>query len=166
LIERAGFGGGCHWCTEAIFQALAGVQDVEQGFISSTPPHAAFSEAVDVAFDPTAVTLADLIAVHLATHSSTANHSMRHKYRSAVYVHSADQAEAARSAIEALASEVGSEFVTLVLPFGEFKPSDERYHNYYRRNPARPFCEANIEPKLAVLRQRFANAMKRGPHLA
>jgi peptide-methionine (S)-S-oxide reductase len=160
MLDRAGFGGSCHWCTEAIFQALHGVRDVGQGFISSVPPNDAFSEAVDITFDPSFIAFADLIAVHLATHSSTANHSMRAIYRSAIYVHEAAQAEAARAAISTLKVETGLDFVTQVLPFSQFKPSVERYQNYYVRNPGRPFCETNIEPKLAVLRQRFAKLIK------
>ena len=84
-MERVGLGGGCHWCTEAVFQAVAGVTDVRQGFIRSDPPDDGWSEAVEVDFHPHEVALEDLLAVHLATHASTSAHKMRVKYRSAVY---------------------------------------------------------------------------------
>ncbi|MBO6639652.1 MAG: peptide-methionine (S)-S-oxide reductase [Roseitalea sp.] len=81
---RIGFGGGCHWCTEAVFQALRGVTRVEQGFVRSEPPFDAWSEAVIVTFDPASIDLATLTEVHLRTHASTAAHAMRGEYRSAV----------------------------------------------------------------------------------
>lgn len=65
-----GSGGGCHWCTEAVFQALCGVSNVEQGYIKSLPPHDSFFEAVVVTLDPKDIPLDVLIYVHLRTHAS------------------------------------------------------------------------------------------------
>lgn len=154
--ERIGFGGGCHWCTEAIFQALRSVSRVEQGFIRSTPPHETFSEAVIVRFDPDALPLDVLVEVHLRTHSSTSRHKLRGKYRSAVYVFDPGQAERAREAIARLQPGFDAPLVTEVLPFVAFRPSEPRYQNYYAADPQRPFCRTYIEPKLAELRRRFA----------
>ncbi len=84
-MQRVGFGGGCHWCTEAVFQSLRGVESVEQGWIKSDPPFDTFSEAVIVAFDTLVISLEVLIDVHLRTHASQVDHSFRSKYRSAVY---------------------------------------------------------------------------------
>ena len=93
-IEKIGLGGGCHWCTEAVFQALKGVEKVEQGWISAVDAEE-YSEAVVLHFDPKIISLKDLIEVHLYTHRSTSDHSMRSKYRSAVYAFgTAQQAEA------------------------------------------------------------------------
>lgn len=87
-IQKIGFGGGCHWCTEAVFQNLKGVNHVAQGWIASDENNTAFSEAVVVEFNPPKINLKTLIEIHLATHKSTSNHSMRKKYRSAIYVFS------------------------------------------------------------------------------
>ncbi len=57
--HEAGFGGGCHWCTEAVFRSLCGVQTVRQGFIASDPPQDSYSEAVVVTWDPDEITLED-----------------------------------------------------------------------------------------------------------
>ncbi|PKP63377.1 peptide-methionine (S)-S-oxide reductase [Novosphingobium sp.] len=154
--HETGFGGGCHWCTEAVFQSLRGIVRVRQGFIAADPPYDGFSEAVAVAWDPVRISLEDLVAVHLATHASTSMHKMRGKYRSAIYVHEPATAIAVRAAIERLGHETGSAFVTEVLPFRAFRESDPRFRDYYLRNRAGPFCESYIEPKLALLRQRFA----------
>jgi peptide-methionine (S)-S-oxide reductase len=150
MKARAGFGGGCHWCTEAVFQAVPGVARVEQGFIAAPPPDAAFSEAVLVEFDPGTVPLAWLIAVHVATHAAQSNHAMRGKYRSAVYTEGADQAAAARAALSALRAEAPG-LVTRVLPLAAFRPSPPQFRNYYRSGPERPFCRRHIVPKLELL---------------
>lgn len=162
MVANAGFGGGCHWCTEAVFQSLRGVVEVAQGFIAADAPHQAFSEAVSVIWDPNLIGFDDLIAVHLATHSSTSQHKMRGKYRSAVYVKTESDAKAARRIIADLADQTGGAFVTMVLPFRAFKASDARFLNYYDRNQEGPFCEAYIEPKLALLRQRFPKLQQEG----
>lgn len=85
-MKKIGFGGGCHWCTEAVFQSLKGVKSVAQGWIASEGKASTFSEAVMVAYDPLKIPLKVLVEIHLRTHKSTSNHSMRKKYRSAVYV--------------------------------------------------------------------------------
>ena len=155
-IETIGFGGGCHWCTEAVFQALSGVTLVEQGFIRSTPPAETWSEAVIVHFDPAVIDLGTLIEVHIRTHSATSNHTMRSKYRSAVYVFDDGQTDQAAAALNRLQGEFDKKLVTSVLGFVDFKASDERFQNYYTTDPDRPFCKRYIDPKLALIRQRFA----------
>ena len=82
---KIAFGGGCHWCTEAVFQQLKGVIRVEQGFVASVNEYQSFSEAVIVHFNPSIIPLKILVEIHLYTHKSTSNHSMRSKYRSAIY---------------------------------------------------------------------------------
>lgn len=76
-LKKIGFGGGCHWCTEAVFQSLKGVKSVQQGWIASKNEHFEFSEAVIVDFDPSSIPLKVLIEIHLHTHKSTSEHSMR-----------------------------------------------------------------------------------------
>ena len=92
-MDKIGFGGGCHWCTEGVFQSLIGVNHVDQGWISSEVPNDNYSEGVIVNFDPQVISLHVLVEIHLLTHSSTSNHSMRDKYRSAVYTYDQSQAE-------------------------------------------------------------------------
>ncbi len=153
---RVGLGGGCHWCTEAVFQSLRGVARVEQGFIRSTPPHDAWSEAVVVHFDPLEIALDVLIEVHVRSHAATKQHVLRHKYRSAVYVFDDEQAAAAQASIARLQPEYDRQLITRVLPFAAFRASPQRYQDYYRSNPQRPFCQRHIDPKLAQIRQAFA----------
>ncbi|SFR48356.1 peptide-methionine (S)-S-oxide reductase [Litoreibacter janthinus] len=152
---KIGFGGGCHWCTEAVFQSLRGVSKVEQGFIKSIAPHDGFSEAVVVKFDPDVIPLKVLIDVHLRTHASTSQHKMRGKYRSAVYTYSSDQADCVQRHIKEAQSDFDEPIVTMTLPFDGFKPSLERFQRYYETNPRKPFCTAYIDPKLSKIRRLF-----------
>ncbi len=159
-MVKIGLGGGCHWCTEAVFQAIAGISKVEQGFICSDPPEVAWSEAVIVTFDPAALPLEALIEIHLRTHSSTSHHKMRGKYRSAVYVYDAGTAVKVGRILRKLQHGFEEPLVTRVLRLAGFKASDEQFRNYYAKGPERPFCKAYIDPKLTLLRREFASAMR------
>ncbi len=159
IIEKIGFGGGCHWCTEAVFSVLHGVHMIEQGWIASEKPFDSLSEAVIVHFDPKIVNLKILIEIHLRTHASTSNHSMRSKYRSAIYIFSQDQKKHANDCLSALSEKEGP-FITQILPFKAFKASSETYQNYYQKNQSKPFCKTHIDPKLRLLLRKFKNNVK------
>ena len=151
-LQKIALGGGCHWCTEAVFQAVEGVVKVEQGYVASDAPADAFSEAVIVHYDPKAVDLEPLIEIHLHTHKSTSNHSFRSKYRSAVYFFDNEDGERAKQILENLQQQFDEEIVTQVLPFRDFRISRESIQDYYRKNPEAPFCMKYIKPKLEVLK--------------
>ena len=155
--QRIGLGGGCYWCSEAVFQNLRGVSDVAQGFIISQPPHDSPAEAVLVDFDPARISLANLIEIHLRTHASTSGHSLRKKYRSAIYVLDAQQERNAEAILGKLQDDFGNQLVTRVLPFAGFEHSDEQYHNYYANHAGNQFCRRYIDPKLATLRREYAH---------
>ncbi|WP_432410929.1 peptide-methionine (S)-S-oxide reductase [Rasiella sp. SM2506] len=158
---KIAFGGGCHWCTEAVFQSLKGVERVEQGYVASVGEARAFSEAVIVHFNANTILLSVLIEIHLYTHKSTVAHSMRQKYRSAIYTFSEAQKQTAMEILQQLQSQFIERLVTEVLPFQSFKASREEITNYYLKNPSKPFCERFIEPKLALLREEFSAFTKK-----
>jgi peptide-methionine (S)-S-oxide reductase len=155
-LTKIGFGGGCHWCTEAVFQTLKGVEKVAQGWIASEGEHGNLSEAVLVYFNEAKIDLASLTAIHLYTHSCSSEHPMRKKYRSAVYTFSAAQTDEIQAIIKQLQSEFAQPIITKVLPFVAFKENSEQYQNYYLKNSENQFCQTYIEPKLRLLMQRFA----------
>jgi len=155
-MNRIGFGGGCHWCTEAVFQSLRGVILVEQGFISSTEPNCSFSEAVIVSYDSLTLDIKSLIEIHVRTHSSTSEHRLRDKYRSAIYFFSDSQSRAALKALHDIQRDFKKELITLVLPFVSFRESNERYRNYYQQGPERPFCQRYIDPKLQLIKSEYS----------
>lgn len=160
-INKIGFGGGCHWCTEAVFQSLIGVCKVEQGFISSTGENQSFSEAVIVSYDPKTIKLEDLIAIHLHTHKSTSAHRMRTKYRSAIYTFSEPDREKTLNILTRLQQDFKTPLATKVLLFVAFKASQDLFHNYYYNNTEKPFCTTYISPKLKVLMSLFSKHVNR-----
>lgn len=159
-IEKLAFGGGCHWCTEAVFDQLRGVDKVEQGWVRSIPPNDDFSEAVIVHFDPDQMAVSSLIGVHLHTHAATADHQLRGRYRSAVYYFSEDQAETCRMAVNYWQADFPQPLLTEILPFSSFRTSLPEHLNYYASDPERPFCQRYIRPKLEKLEKRFAELLR------
>ena len=155
-MSTIGFGGGCRWCTEAVFQPLIGVVDVRQGFIISDAPDDSWSEAVEVDFDPRRVSLHDLICIHLTTHASTSDHKMRGKYRSAIYAIDGPMRNQVEAVTTELNQKAASGFITRALVHCGFRSSDFRFHDYYATDPKRPFCQTYIAPKLARLRARHS----------
>ncbi|MGJ8590988.1 MAG: peptide-methionine (S)-S-oxide reductase [Aquaticitalea sp.] len=154
--KKIAFGGGCHWCTEAVFQSIKGVNKVEQGYVASVGEHNSFSEAVIVHYNMKSVNLKTLIEIHLLTHNSSSEHSMRYKYRSAIYSFSDMQREESKEMLNGLQNEYDRIIITKVYPFSEFKPSRDAIQDYYQKNPEKPFCKTFINPKLKLLIQRFA----------
>ncbi|MEO9968254.1 MAG: peptide-methionine (S)-S-oxide reductase [Hyphomonadaceae bacterium] len=150
-LVKIGLGGGCHWCTEAVFQSLLGVQEVHSGWIASDGPNSAESEAVIVHFDPGQIALETLIEIHLLTHASASNHSMRVKYRSAIYVFSDDQSAHANQILATLSKRDDVQPITQILRYSAFRAISDAYENYYYAAPDRPFCVNMIEPKLKKL---------------
>ncbi len=156
MQEQVGFGGNCHWCTEAIFSSLLGVTDVKQGWIASQQQPERYSEAVIVIFEPEIIPLEALIRIHLHTHSSSSSHILRDKYRSAVYTFSSSQQALATAILQAIGQEFPEPLITEVIEFHDFKPNKPQYLNYYYSDPSRPFCQNIISPKLRELMQQFS----------
>ena len=159
-LNKIAFGGGCHWCTEAVFQSLLGVEKVEQGWVASTKKNNTFSEAVIVHFDSSKINLKTLIEIHLLTHKSTSNHSMRTKYRSAIYYFTPHQKLESLKIIDELQRQFDNKIITQVLEFQQFKPSTKEFQNYYQSNPEKPFCKRYINPKLTLLQKEYKNEFK------
>ncbi|MBN8675033.1 peptide-methionine (S)-S-oxide reductase [Lacibacter sp. MH-610] len=160
-FSKIGFGGSCHWCTEGIFASVIGVQKVEQGWIASENENAYFSEAVIVHFDESLVSLQNLIEIHLHTHSSTSNHSMRKKYRSAVYTFTEEQFHQCSPLIKTLQYSFDESLITTVLRFAAYKPNTDDYQDYYYSDPRKPFCQTSIYPKLQLLAKKFSSNINR-----
>ncbi len=154
-MNKIAFGGGCHWCTEAVFMALKGVAKVEQGIIAPEGDFDNFSEAVIVHYNGKLIELKDLVAIHLDTHQSTQNHSMRHKYRSAVYYFMKEDEEFLKLIMIEFQKELSTPIITSILPFGQFKSSEEKFHNYYFNDTEKPFCKTHISPKIQLLKEKY-----------
>lgn len=159
-LSKIGFGGGCHWCTEGVFSVIKGVKKIDQGWIGSTPPHDQLSEAIIAHYDPQEIHLNDLIQIHLHTHACTSDHSMRGKYRSAIYFFDLVDEDASIKALVQLSPNFKDPIITQILPYSFFKASPETYQDYYQKNPDKPFCQAYIDPKVQLLMSKFRSHVK------
>lgn len=173
-MATAVFGGGCFWCTEALFSALRGVTDVESGYAGGgldAPTYEAVcsgrsghAEVVRVHFDPDEIAYEELLRLHFATHDPTTLNRQGAdrgtQYRSAIFT----QGDAQREAAQRVAAEVAPLFdqplTTQIAPLERFWPAEAYHQEYYARNAEQPYCQAVISPKLAKLRQRYADRLK------
>jgi peptide-methionine (S)-S-oxide reductase len=155
-MQKIGLGGGCHWCTEAVFQSLLGVEKVEQGWASSSAQYKDYSEAVIVHFNDQKIGLEALIEIHLHTHSCTSRHNLRQKYRSAIYCLFKNQEKSAELIIQQLQVQFDRPIITNVLPLLRVKKNQPYYHNYYYDDPGKPFCKTFIQPKIELIKKRFS----------
>jgi peptide-methionine (S)-S-oxide reductase len=145
---------------EAVFDSLRGVERVTQGWVNISDKNSSFSEAVLVEYDESEIALEILIEVHLLTHSSTSDHLLRDRYKSAIYLYDTDSMQKARSILDEKKLFFSREFITEVHRAGEFKVNDPRYKNYYKNNPQKPFCKSYIEPKLKLIFQRYSKYIR------
>jgi peptide-methionine (S)-S-oxide reductase len=173
--EQATLAGGCFWCLEAVFELLEGVSAVKSGYAGGRTPDPTYeqvcsgrtghAEVVQVTFDPDVVSYREILEVFFAIHDPTTldrqGADVGTQYRSAIFTHSEAQAEVARSLVADLEAQrlFDAPIVTEIAPLDRFYPA-ERYHDeYYRRNPAQPYCRVVIGPKLAKFRERFADRL-------
>jgi peptide methionine sulfoxide reductase msrA/msrB len=170
----ATFGGGCFWCSEAIFQQLAGVSTVECGYSGGAPANPTYqevcsgqtghAEVVKITFDPAVISYADLLRIHLSTHNPTTRNRQGAdkgtQYRSIVLTHDGEQEAIARQVIEEMAPAFDDPIVTEVQPLDVFYTAEDYHQAYYTSNPQKPYCAAVISPKLQRFRRLFRDRLK------
>jgi peptide-methionine (S)-S-oxide reductase len=180
--ELATLGGGCFWCLETVFERLQGVHQVVSGYAGGHPPSPSYelvctgttghAEVVQVRFDPEAMSYRDLLTVFFVAHDPTQLNrqgaDVGTQYRSVIFTHSAEQEATARGVIAALERDQVYErpLVTQITPLEAFYPAERNHQGYYRRNPAQPYCQVVIAPKVAKVRAAFQDRLKpeyRGP---
>jgi peptide-methionine (S)-S-oxide reductase len=177
-LEVATFGGGCFWCTEAVFQRLAGVEKVVSGYAggkAADPSYEAVctgrtghAEVIQVTFDPQVISYADLLEVFFSTHDPTTmnrqGNDVGTQYRSVIFYHDERQRETAETVKRQLAAsgEYTKPIVTEITPYAEFFAAEDYHQNYYNLNSRQPYCQMIISPKLDKLRQKFSRKLKKG----
>jgi len=163
-IMKATFGGGCFWCTEAIFQKLNGVNEVLPGYMGGTTVNPTYeevctgqtghAEVIEIDYDPEVLSYKDLLGVFFKTHDPTTlnrqGNDVGTQYRSEVFYHSEEQGEIAKAFIQGLTEEGIFEdpIVTAVSPASTFYKAEDYHKNYFNRNPNQPYCAAVIKPKV------------------
>jgi len=174
--EVATLGGGCFWCTEAVFNIVKGVEKVESGYCGGSMPNPTYeqvstgttghAEAVQLTFDPSVISFREILEIFFATHDPTTMNrqgpDVGTQYRSVIFYHDAEQKATAEKVIEELdkAEIWESPIVTQVEPFIAFYRAEDYHREYYKRHPNQPYCQQVITPKLAKLQQRFLGKLK------
>ena len=175
-LRFATLGGGCFWCTEAVYRKLRGVDTVEPGYSGGTlenPTYEAVcsgatghAEVIRIAWDPDEISFQTILDVFFSTHDPTTlnrqGNDVGSQYRSVVFYHDDEQREAAERTIDKLNSDsvFSDPVVTEVRPFEKFYPAEDYHHDYFARNPRQPYCNAIIPPKLRKLQVAFGRQLK------
>ena len=169
-------GGGCFWCTEAVFQKVQGVTQVIPGYTAGETENPTYkeictgntghNEVVKVEYDATEISLDQLLSVFFATHDPTTlnrqGNDVGTQYRSGIYASAQEDIETANAFIKNEASMLWeNNIVTEVLKAETFYPAEDYHHSYYKNNSRRGYCQVVISPKLDKLKKQFQHLLKR-----
>lgn len=176
-LEKATLGGGCFWCTEAIFQRVKGVQSVVSGYAGDTEDTANYdqvcsgmtkhAEVVQVTFDPEVTTYEEILEIFFSTHDPTTpnrqGNDVGPQYRSVIFYHNEEQKQIAQQLKEEVASQIwDAPIVTEISPLEEFFGGEEYHQNYYNKVGMRnPYCTFVISPKVNKFKKKFADKLKK-----
>jgi peptide-methionine (S)-S-oxide reductase len=171
IEERATFGNGCFWCTEAIFQQVKGVRSVVSGYSGGSVANPTYrevcsgstghAEAIQITYDPSVVTFAELLEVFWKTHDPTTPNQQGNdigtQYRSVVFYHNARQRDLAETYKRKLdeADAFTGPIVTEIVPYTAFYPAEAYHQNFYQEHRYHPYCRAVIRPKLEKFNKVF-----------
>ncbi len=172
-MEVAVFGGGCFWCTEAVFDSLKGVLSVMPGYSGGEKPNPTYeevsagntghAEVTKVEFDPSEISYRDLMTVFFAAHDPTTlnrqGNDIGTQYRSVIFYTTEDQKQEAEKYIEELKLG-GLTIVTEVQPLGKFYEAEDYHKKYYESHKNQPYCELVIDPKLEKIQKQFSQLLK------
>jgi len=175
-LETAVFGGGCFWCTEAIFTRLKGVESVISGYAGGNTDNPTYeqvsagntghAEAIQITFDPEAIKYGDLLNVFFATHNPTTPNQQGNdigtQYRSSIFYTTDQQRDTAQAFIRNLDNDktFSDPVVTEVASLTKFWPAESYHQRYYQLNESKPYCAVVIGPKIAKLREKFSLLLK------
>jgi len=170
------FGGGCFWCTEAVFARLQGVQLVAPGYCGGHVEHPTYEqicdkntghiEAVQITYDPVVVSFESLLEVFFATHDPTTpgrqGNDVGPQYQSAIFYQDQDQLRAAKLFIENIDS--SKKFIqpvcTELLSASTFWEAEGYHHDFFEKNPGQGYCQFVIAPKIQKLQAQYSDRLK------
>lgn len=174
-LQLATFGGGCFWCTEAVFQEVKGVEKVVSGYSGgNVPGHPTYreicsgltghAEVVQITFDANKISYDDILVIFMTTHDpTTLNQQGADKgtqYRSVIYYHNEQQKEIAEAVVKDVATYYENPIVTEISALQVFYEAEDDHQDYYRNNQSQGYCSFVITPKLAKLRKLHSDKLK------
>ncbi|QGY48149.1 peptide-methionine (S)-S-oxide reductase MsrA [Maribellus comscasis] len=176
-LEKATLGGGCFWCTEAVYLQLNGVVDVKPGYSGGHVKNPSYkevctgrtghAEVVQVTYDPDKVSFSEILEVFFMTHDPTTlnrqGNDVGTQYRSAVFYHNQEQKKITEEIIQEFEKEkvYDSPIVTEVTLFERFYIAEDYHINYFERNKNQPYCQFVVAPKVEKFQKIFKDKVKK-----
>ena len=175
-LETIVLGGGCFWCTEAVYVKVRGVTDVESGYSNGTVERPTYeqvctgttghNEVVKLSYDPAQISVRQILEIFFVIHDPTTLNRQGAdtgtQYRSGIYYTTEEQKRVAQDLIREMTEDqlFGRPIVTEVLPLANYWPAEEYHQDFFEKNPHQGYCVAVAAPKVAKFRKTFADLVK------
>ena len=175
-LQTITLGGGCFWCTEAVFVRVKGVEDVESGYCNGQTVQPSYeqvcsgdtghNEVVNLRYDPAQISVREILEIFFLIHDPTTLNRQGHdsgtQYRSGIYFSTSEQQAAAKDLLQEMAQSRAYDrpLVTEVLPLANYWPAEDYHQDFFARNPNQGYCQAVAAPKVAKFRKTFARLVK------
>ena len=172
--ETAVLGGGCFWCTEAVYLEVKGVTSVESGYTGGHVPDPSYeqvcagetghAEVVKLQFDPAVISYHDLLEIFFTIHDPTTlnrqGNDVGTQYRSVIYYDSPQQEATARQVIAEMANVWDAPIVTELSPPQPYYRAEDYHQDYFRQHPLQGYCAFVVAPKVAKFKKTYANRLR------
>ena len=166
-------GGGCFWCTEAVFEVLKGVHDVESGYANGQTLNPTYrdictgesghAEVIKISYDDSIITSDTLLDIFFVIHNPTTLNQQGAdrgtQYRSTILYTDEETKEVAEASLEEAQKDYSDTIVTTIEPLDKYYPAEAYHQDYYRLNSMQSYCMAVIPPKLEKLKAKFGKEM-------
>ncbi len=170
-IEAVTLGGGCFWCTEAVYEHVDGVTAVESGYSNGRIAKPTYEqvcsgatgcvEVIRVSFDAERISLREVLEIFFVIHDPTTlnrqGNDVGTQYRSGIYFHEPAQQAVAREVIDEVNASVGGRLVTELLPLADYSRAEDYHQHYYANHPEQGYCAMVAAPKIEKFRKTFAS---------
>lgn len=176
-LQTIVLGGGCFWCTEAVYKEVRGVTDVESGYSNGEAERPSYeevctgqtghNEVVKLTYDPAQVSTRQLLEIFFVVHDPTQlnrqGNDVGTQYRSGIYYTTPEQKDVAEDMIRTISQEklFGRPIVTEVAPMANYWPAEEYHQDFFEKNPTQGYCLAVAAPKVAKFRKTFTELTRR-----
>ena len=175
-LQSIVLGGGCFWCTEAVFVKVRGITDVESGYSNGQAHKPTYeqvcdgttghNEVVKLTYDPAQISLGQILEIFFVIHDPTTLNRQGNdsgaQYRSGIYYTTPEQKQVIDQMIRQMTGDklFGKPIVTEVLPLSNYSPAEEYHQDFYEKNPYQGYCVAVAGPKVAKFRKTFSELVK------
>ncbi len=175
-VQKITLGGGCFWCTEAIFKELKGVINVVPGYSGGTVENPSYrevctgstghAEVVQITFNPDEISVAEILEIFFMTHDPTTLNRQGPdsgtQYRSVIFYHTEEQRKASENIKKQLDAEkiFDMPIVTELTEYKAFYPAEDYHHNYFEQNREQPYCKFVVNPKIQKFKKIYKDKLK------